>query len=465
MHRFQEFRREGRLTTEGYRSFSMLRNYQTGRTFAKLILISLGIFLVFIFLPWTQNIRANGFLTTLRPEQRPQTVNAIIGGRIEQWYVREGDLVQPGDTILQLTEIKDNYFDPRLLERTRQQIDAKTGAMDAYQDKIGSMNAQIDALSKTLELKLEQTRNYVRQSELKVISDSTDLVAARANEAVADAQLTRMQQLHRDGLNSLTDLETRNLKFQEARAKAVSAENKLLSSRNELINARVELISIEQQFRDKLAKARAERAASLSEYYGADSDVAKMEGQYSNYEVRAGYYFVTAALEGVVTKAIRAGIGETVKEGEPLVSIMPVNYELAVEMYVEPVDLPLIQKGNKVRFLFDGWPAIVFSGWPNATYGAFGGEVFAIDNFISENGKYRVLVSPDPEDAPWPKGLRVGSGAIGMALLQDVPIWFELWRQLNGFPPNYYLQNGGQSSKSSADKPNEIGKEKEKVRK
>ncbi|MCF8237617.1 MAG: HlyD family secretion protein [Saprospiraceae bacterium] len=459
MHRFQEFRKAGRLSTEEYRSFTMLRQYQTGRTFAKLILISLGIFLVFLFLPWTQNIRANGFLTTLRPEHRPQTVHAIIAGRIDQWYVREGDHVQPGDTILHLSEIKDDYFDPKLLDRTRQQINAKTGAMDAYQEKIGSMNAQIDALSKSLDLKLQQSRNYIRQSELKVISDSTDLVAARANEAVADAQLNRMRQLHRDGLNSLTDLETRNLKYQEASAKAVSAENKLLASRNELLNARVELISIEQQYRDKLAKARAERAAALSEYYGADSEVAKMEGQYSNYEARAGFYFVTAAQEGMVTKAIRAGIGETVKAGEPLVSLMPVHYELAVEMYIEPVDLPLIQIGNKVRFLFDGWPAIVFSGWPNATYGAFGGEVFAIDNFISENGKYRVLVSPDPADHPWPKGLRVGSGAIGMALLKDVPIWYELWRQLNGFPPNFYQQNDQLPAQISSDQYKEMGRE------
>jgi len=26
-----------------------------------------------------------------------------------------------------------------------------------------------------------------------------------------------------------------------------------------------------------------------------------------------------------------------------------------------------------------------------------------------------------------------------MVLLKDVPIWYELWRQINGFPPDYYL--------------------------
>ena len=91
--------------------------------------------------------------------------------------------------------------------------------------------------------------------------------------------------------------------------------------------------------------------------------------------------------------------------------------------------------------MFDGWPTVVFSGWPNLSYGTFGGEVVAIDNFISQNGKYRILVAPDPNDVEWPDALRPGSGANGLILLTDVPIWYELWRNLNGFPPDFYKNN------------------------
>jgi hypothetical protein len=31
----------------------------------------------------------------------------------------------------------------------------------------------------------------------------------------------------------------------------------------------------------------------------------------------------------------------------------------------------------------------------------------------------------------WPSNLKIGTGAQGFALLNDVPIWYELWRQLN----------------------------------
>jgi hypothetical protein len=100
--------------------------------------------------------------------------------------------------------------------------------------------------------------------------------------------------------------------------------------------------------------------------------------------------------------------------------------------------MPLIHRGEKVRVWFDGWPTIVFSGWPNMSFGTFGGKIVAIENFISDNGKFRVLIAPDTQDLPWPKQLSVGGGAQTIALLNNVPIWFEIWRTLNGFPPNYY---------------------------
>ncbi|MCB0783237.1 MAG: HlyD family efflux transporter periplasmic adaptor subunit, partial [Flavobacteriales bacterium] len=160
----------------------------------------------------------------------------------------------------------------------------------------------------------------------------------------------------------------------------------------------------------------------------------------ANYTVRAGNYYITAPQTGYITQAVKTGLGELIKEGESLISIMPADFDLAVELYVRPMDVPLVNKGQKVRFMFDGWPSIVFSGWPNTSYGTFGGQVVAIDNFVSPNGKYRILVAPDPDDQEWPVALRVGSGAIGFALLKDVPIWYELWRQLNGFPPDLYVE-------------------------
>lgn len=425
--------------------FNSLRKVEGRRSGVLIIRTALGLMLlgiVLMFLPWTQNIRANGNLTALRPEQRPQTIQSVIGGRIEQWYVQEGDLVKKGDTIIFLSEVKDEYFDPQLLARTKEQLTAKEGVVSAYMEKVKATDVRIDALLRNLDLKTEQARNRIKQARFKVISDSTDLEAARINFKIANEQFERMKQLQKEGLKSETDLENRQNVMQRAQAELVAAENRLLSSRNEELNAQVELNSVEAKFREDIAKAESEKASAVSEMFDGEAVVTKLQNQFVNYAMRRGMYHITAPQDGYITKAINAGIGETVKEGEEIVSIMPYDIDLAVQMYIRPIDLPLLKKHQPVRIQFDGWPAIVFSGWPNTSYGTYGGKVFAIDNFISDNGMYRVLVTPDPDDHPWPEALRVGSGAISMVLLKDVPIWYELWRQFNGFPPDYYVGEG-----------------------
>lgn len=395
-------------------------------------------FLIILFLPWTQNIRARGEVTTLKPDQRPQTIHSVIAGRVERWFVQEGDFVHKGDTILFISEVKDEYFDPQLLARTDEQLKAKEMAVQSYMEKVKAQDNQVDALVQTSRLKMQQARNKVKQANLKITSDSIDFKAYQLNFKIAQDQLIRMEELAAEGLKSQTDLEKRQQALQKTKAEMISAENKLLTSQNELINAQVELTSIEAQYRKEIAKAESEKFTALSNMYDAEAVVTKIQNQYMNYSVRQGLYYITAPQDGYVTKAIQIGLGETMKEGEEIVSIMPAQYDLAVAMFIRPIDLPLMEKGQKVRLQFDGWPAIVFSGWPNTSYGTYGGKVFAIDNFISENGKYRILVEPDPEDHAWPDALRVGAGTNSMTLLKDVFVWYELWRQINGFPPDYY---------------------------
>ncbi|MEY8849048.1 HlyD family secretion protein [Psychroserpens sp. XS_ASV72] len=405
---------------------------------------------IILFLPWTQNINSRGNVTTLTPDQRPQTIQSPIPGRIEKWFVREGDNVKKGDTILYISEIKNEYFDPNLVSRTGQQIKAKEAAVSSYNGKVKALNNQIAALQNERLLKLEQAKNKLTQAKLKVKSDSIDLEAVKIDLSIAQRQINAFQDLYEEGLKSLTQLEAKRSKFQEMQAKLISQENKYLAAKNEVINAQVEINRVQAEYTDKISKAESDKFTAQSNQFDAEAQVTKLESDFTNYEIRNKLYYITAPQDGVINKAIKGGIGETFKEGEQLVGIMPTNYDIAVEMYVEPIDLPLIHIDEKVRVQFDGWPAIVFSGWPNASYGTYGAKVVAIENFISPNGKFRVLLAPDESEQEWPKDIRVGSGAMTIALLEDVPIWFELWRKLNGFPPNYYQpENNNASTKDS----------------
>lgn len=410
---------------------------RTAKIFRSWILAILGILVLALFLPWQQNITGYGKITALNPADRPQTIQSIIPGKILKWYVQEGQFVKAGDTILVLGEIKDDYFDPELGRRLQEQKTAKEQSITATEKQISAATKQLEALNNALTFSLQKARNKVKQAKLKVIADSTDLKAAEVDYQIAKVQFDRFQTLYDEkGLISLTDLERRKLKVQETYAKSISQQNKFLVSKNELLNALVELNSLTAEYTDKINKTDGERSAKQAYLAEAQSEYSKLRNKISNVNVRQGNYVVVAPQDAFIVRAAKTGIGENIKEGEPLVTIQPDVPSLAAEIYVRAMDVPLIQKGRVVRLEFDGWPALQFSGWPSVAVGTFAGEVFSVDQVNMPDGKFRVLVKPVKEDREWPTQLRLGSGAFGWVMLDDVPVWYEIWRQLNGFPPS-----------------------------
>lgn len=425
-------------TQSRFASFAKIYRFNKKSHIKRWLWAILILLVVTLALPWTQNIRAKGTVTTIRQEQRPQELNTIIGGRVVKWYVKEGDFVKAGDTVLQLGEVKAEYFDTALLARTQQQIDAKQQSIEGYKSKAVTAESQVEALVKGQALKLQYLDNKLKQQQLKVTSDSTDVIAVNNELAVYKRQIDAAQVMLDSGAISLVEFEKRRVAYQNALAKKISTKNKFYQGRQELINLAIEKNSAVQEYTDKIAKADGDKYSSLSSAALSQGDVAKLQNIYASYDARNKLYYVTAPQDGQVIKARKAGIGEMLKEGEMIVEIVPTSIQYAVEMFVEPMDMPLINLGQKVRFVFDGFPAIVFSGWPKNSYGTFGGRVCAVESSAGDDGKFRVLVSEDPDEKKWPEQLRIGGGANGIALLKNVPIYYELWRNINGFPADFY---------------------------
>ncbi len=380
--------------------------------------------LLVLFLPWQQNVQGKGKVSALSPQDRPQLLTSRIDGRVERWLVPEGTFVKAGTPIVEISEIKDDYMDPRLGERTGEQLSAKESANRGKLGKAEALARQIDALERSLTLKNEQARNKVT------------LYAAAVEQAVLEDSLARDQYRRREalytsplGLTSLNDL-------QAARMRQQSASAKLVEKRNELLNAKVDLEGIEAEYREKIEKARGDRLSTLADVDEGRGEVSKLRNKLASLDVRRSYYRIDAPQDGYLVKAMKQGVGEVVKAGEAVATVQPVAKQRAVELSVRPMDVPLLQRGSKVRLIFDGWPALQFSGWPSVSVGTFGGEVAVIDQVASADGSFRVLVTPDSTDEAWPAQLRLGSGVYGWAALRNVRVWFEIWRQLNGFPPS-----------------------------
>ncbi len=414
---------------------------------AKWFLFTFLAFVFIMFLPWTQNIKTQGNVNTLFQEQRPQKLNSPIPGRIIKWYVKNGDVVKKGDTILQISEIKDDYLDPLLVERTQEQVQAKKGVREYYNAKISTTENQIAAITAAKDLKLNQIKIKIAQLQNKLKAEQAELTAVNNELKIAQDQLNRQNKMYEEGLVSLTQLQQRNVSYQNALAKKTSAENKLAQTQQEITAQNIEQNAVIQEYTEKLSKTEGDRFQSMGQVAGSTGDIAKLENQVATYKVRKGLYYILATQDGQITQLTKAGIGEIVKDAETIGIIVPKKIDYIAEIYVKPVDLPLIRENQKVMLIFDGFPAIVFSGWPNSSYGTFSGKIIAIENSISENGLFKAIVAEDKTQKRWPPNMKIGTGASGIAILNDVPIWYEIWRNINGFPPDYYQVNTQKNEK------------------
>ena len=325
---------------ESFKTLSQLGVPRIARTVARMLIFSvIAVALFLAFVPWVQTTSGMGRVTALNPNDRLQDINALVSGRIEEWFVQDGMYVAIGDPIV---KIVDN--DPQLLER------------------LNAERAQVDA-------KLE---------------------AARQNLRTAEIDKKRMQELFEQGLESQRSAEQARIRVENMRASVAEAAAEL--NRGEINISRLSVQTV-----------RAPRNGVILSVNGGDAAT-----------------FVSA--------------------GEPLATFVPDDVEHAIELFISGRDIVLVEPGDRVRLQFEGWPAVQFSGWPSKAVGTFGGNVQAVDASAQPNGLFRVLVVEDPEDRnPWPQGnyVRFGAKAQGWILLEEVTVGYEIWRQLNNFPPDF----------------------------
>ncbi|MBU3742233.1 MAG: HlyD family efflux transporter periplasmic adaptor subunit [Candidatus Kapabacteria bacterium] len=400
-----------------------LRLVTTAASFRTVMYMLVGILIVvsagLIFIPWQQTVVGSGTVTSFAPEARPQTVESIISGRIVQWKVREGAVVRQGDTLCVLSDINVNFLDNDLIDRLQQLRDRTLQAQE------GAIGASIQR-RKQAEQRLEQS---------KARYDNV-LVAL----GVARARFNRAESLLKDGLVSTREFETATANFQAAIADSISTSAAILAARQDI-----------DAFRSEEERVISQAQVSIQE----------AEVRLSNATGRVGARIVTAPLGGTIVRVHKPGAGQAVKEGDQLATIVPLVDDQAVEIYVSSMDAALISPGKLVSLQFSGFPAFQFSGWQNVAIGIFHGTVRVVDAVDDGTGRFRVLIVPDTTRRMWPDArfLRQGTDVTGWVLLTEVPLGYELWRQLMGFPPQFPVSE--QRSKVAA-KASDLGKEKKK---
>ncbi|MFM8473227.1 MAG: HlyD family secretion protein [Candidatus Kapaibacterium sp.] len=390
-------------------ALSLVRTPRIARQLAVVAMVMLAVItLSFLFVPWQQTVAGSGMVTSFVPSARPQTVEAVVSGRIVAWFVYEGATVRKGDTIAVLQDINVNFMDTAFVDRLETARDNVLLAQDA---------AVISSI--------ERTKQAVQALE----AGRAGLDAAKMEVGIARVRYARAMALVDSGLISQRDVETATVNLNKAKNDSVRFETVVQSARQN-----VEAVRSEQ-----------ERVQRQAQVFIAEADL-----RLSNARSRRNAAAVISPVDGQVVRIAKAGSGQTVKEGERLATIVPTTADIAAEIYVSDMDAALVDIGRTVTLQFAGYPAFQFSGFPDISTGIFRGTIAAVDAVDDGGGRFRLLVVPDESRAPWPSRsyLRQGSTVTGWVLLQSVPLGYEIWRQLNGFPPLFPVREHDKSGKA-----------------
>lgn len=382
-----------------------------------------------LLLPWQQTSRASGRVVAFVPQQRQQTVTSQVEGVVGriQPELREGSVVKAGDFIMTIEPLAAGLLDQLTAQRT--QLNEKLNFAEQSAKVYGD---QKKAFEEARDYAVEAADQLVIAAKQKYEGKLQEVESYRAKEKAAKLDFDRQSQMVVDGIRAPRDFEKVRMEFESATAMLNAALKQADAAQSEVTAKEKEREQKRLEAQTKVESAEATIQKSLSDVAVARKEISELDvkiQELSRLDIRAPQ-------DGTIFRLPVFEQGQQISKGSELFTIVPDTSEPAVELLMPGNDLPLIGLDAEVRLQFEGWPAVQFVGWPSIAIGSFGGRVAAIDATDDGTGQFRVLVRPTEEE-PWParQYLRQGVRANGWVMLGKVPLWFELWRQLNGFPP------------------------------
>ncbi len=408
------------------------------------VLISISVILLFsLFLPWRQTVTGEGQVTVFSPMDRPQTIHSQIDAKISKWHVNEGDIVKKGDLLLELEELNPQYLDKNQLSNLMGQRIALLNQRAATQKLINSLDQQTESLVTIKKIAMPNADFEIEQSSDKLTASEQKYNASQQNYKTAQLNYERRKQLFEKGLNSKRDLELAELTYVQAESDLRASKAELDIARRGVSMSRLGSSKVTAETSLKVQEAEARSAQSFEKLATIDSSLYKIDIELANLQSRIQQRTIYSPINGQVTRLTTSGYSETIKAGAELATIVPETNDQAVEIYISDYFVPLVSVGRHVRLQFSGWPGFQVGGWPSVSLGTFAGKVVVIDAVADDKNQYRLLIKPDhvrinesvDEQWPEPSVLRPGTKAVAWIILDEVPVWYELWRILNGFPP------------------------------
>ena len=405
------------------------------------------IFIIFsaalFFVPWTQTVTVQGKLSAYSAIERPQEVHAQINGSLQQWFVHEGDSVKKGDLVLKLADVNPKFMAPDLLKRLDQSREALKQKRQTILERAAILDKRIEEMTSLAQAASSSAEARVSEAGNKTLSTEQKKTSAKIAKETALLNLQRSKTLEAEGLISKRELELAIQTATQAEANLKGMDAELGETQEARVALEHKRNKIDAELVQQLLDMKSKRVAAMGEAAKVSKELADLALTRSNALQRKIASKIIAPVDGTVVRLTPIGLGEIVHPGDLLLTIVPKESSPAIEMWANAIDAPLLKPGRPVRILFQGVPAIPLAAWPELMAGTYDGRIQVVDQSASANGQFRFWVAPETHRRQWPPQLQVrqGTQVMGWVILNRVPLWYEMWRRFNLFPPDYNSGN------------------------
>jgi adhesin transport system membrane fusion protein len=330
------------------------------------------------------------------PAAKPQLVQHLEGGIVSRLYVREGDVVKAGDSLVAVSDLAATSVRGEKQARMNGLL-ARSVRLEAEASGAGRF-----AVPAGLEAQAEDVRNEAasfaaRQARL---AQGTRVLQEQANQRRQEAAEL---QARKRGLQAELDVARQQLQLVERMyARQAASQLELLDSRSRIERLSTQIqeaeaavprlvaaaAELDARQAEQVAQSRSEARTALAE---TQVELRRLQEDIKTEEDRVRRTVVTAPVGGTVNKVLATTVGGVVKPGETLMEITPSGGALQVEARVTPADRGPLHVDQRAR--------IRVGAFDYTLHGTLDARITEIsaDSLVDERGEryFRVVLEID----------------------------------------------------------------------
>jgi HlyD family type I secretion membrane fusion protein len=308
---------------------------------------------------WAAHARLSGAVITQGQVAISQQVKLIQhrdGGIVSEIAVRNGDQVKKGDVLIRLDETQ-TRVELAIVRGQLQQFYAMRARLKAERD--GEAGVSFDGLDvsevlKVSELKLfeanrrmitsqeEQMRLQITQLEEQIRGLKAQTGSSDAEREIVEKEIAKLETLLKSGLVPVS--EHRDLLRQMARIDGSKGElvARIAEAVGQISELRIKLLAIDQNTRKE----------TQTQIVGIEAKIAELSEREVAARDRLSRMEVRAPVDGLVYDLQVHTIGGIIAPGASVMSIVPEDDDLTVEIRIPPADIDRIAPGQASRLRF-----------------------------------------------------------------------------------------------------------------